>query len=250
MWRAGKARRSSSWPGWPQTWWAFHEIMPKLAESHRVIAVDIRGMGASDKPEGGYDKKNMAQDIYELIQSLGLEKVHIVGHDIGGHIAYPFSVLYPEATLSTTYLDVGGLPASTSQMTLLPPQVLSGEFRKDFLIWWFAFHQVHGMPEQLIEGRAHIYLDWFWDSLLYHQDAITEFDRAVYANAYNTPAAIRAGDGWYQAYPQDLIDNASFPEKSMSPRWASVAWATVCWLISWKIGSPTLRSFSLMSVIT
>nr|WP_172124657.1 MULTISPECIES: alpha/beta hydrolase [unclassified Devosia] len=187
--------------------------MPKLAESHRVIAVDIRGMGASDKPEGGYDKKNMAQDIYELIQSRGLEKVHIVGHDIGGHIAYPFSVLYPEATLSTTYLDVGGLPASTSQMTLLPPQVLSGEFRKDFFIWWFAFHQVHGMPEQLIEGRAHIYLDWFWDSLLYDQDAITEFDRAVYADAYNTPAAIRAGDGWYQAYPQDLIDNASFPEK-------------------------------------
>lgn len=44
-------------PGWPQTWWAFRKIMPQIAASHRVIAVNIRGMGASDKPQAGYDKK-------------------------------------------------------------------------------------------------------------------------------------------------------------------------------------------------
>jgi alpha/beta hydrolase fold len=48
-------------PGWPQTWWQFHKIMPELAKRHRVIAVDLRGMGGSDKPGLGYDKKNMAQ---------------------------------------------------------------------------------------------------------------------------------------------------------------------------------------------
>src|SRR5260370_20040768 len=54
-------------PGWPETWWAFHKMMPRLGEHYRVIAVDIRGMGSSDKPAGGYDKKTIAQDIRELI---------------------------------------------------------------------------------------------------------------------------------------------------------------------------------------
>src|SRR4029077_14821341 len=56
-------------PGWPQTWWEFHKIMPELAKRHRVIAVDLRGMGGSAKPGLGYDKKNMAKDIHELTQA-------------------------------------------------------------------------------------------------------------------------------------------------------------------------------------
>lgn len=200
-------------PGWPQTWWSFHKIMPKLAENHHVIAVDIRGMGSSDKPEGGYDKKNMAVDIHELIKSLGYEKAHIVGHDIGAHITYSFAVQFPTATLSTTYLDVSALPASIADLKLVPEKVVTGEFRDNFFIWWFAMHQVDNLPEELIEGRAYIYLDWFWDSLLYKQDALTDRDRAVYANAYNSKDGIRGGNGWYKAFPQDLKDNASYPEK-------------------------------------
>lgn len=200
-------------PGWPETWWAFHKIMPALAAKHRVIAVDIRGMGSSDKPAGGYDKKTMAADILALIKHLGHDKAHIVGHDIGSHIAYPFAALYPEATLSTTYLDVAGLPDYVADLKLLPEKDTSGPFADNFFIWWFAFHQVHGMPEELIEGRAHIYQQWFWDALLVNKAGMTDFDRAVYANAYNTRDAIRAGDGWYQAFTQDLRDNRTFPDK-------------------------------------
>jgi hypothetical protein len=47
-------------PGWPETWWSYHKIMPELAKRHRVISIDLRGMGSSDKPTGGYDKKSMA----------------------------------------------------------------------------------------------------------------------------------------------------------------------------------------------
>lgn len=200
-------------PGWPETWWAFHKIMPALAAEHHVIAVDIRGMGTSDKPAGGYDKKTMAGDIRALIHSLGYDKAHIVGHDIGSHVAYPFAALYPEATLSTTYLDVAGLPDYVADLKLLPEKDTSGPFRDNFFIWWFAFHQVHGMPEELIEGRAHIYQRWFFDAMLFNKDGMTDLDRAVYAHAYNTKDAIRAGDGWYQTFPQDLRDNKTFPEK-------------------------------------
>lgn len=51
-------------PGWPRTWYQFHKVMPRLARHYRVIAPDLRGMGDSDKPVGGYDKKTMARDIY------------------------------------------------------------------------------------------------------------------------------------------------------------------------------------------
>lgn len=200
-------------PGWPQTWWAFHKIMPELAKNHHVIAVDIRGMGATDKPEGGYDKKNMAKDLNELIKSLGYEKAHIVGHDIGSQVAYAYAANYPDSTTSVSFLDVSAQPQSTRDMRLVPPRPLTGKFQEDFFLWWFAFNQVRDMPEELIEGRAYIYQNWFWDSLLYKKDALTERDRAVYANAYNTKDGIRGGNGWYQAYATDLDDQLTYPEQ-------------------------------------
>ena len=73
-------------PGWPQTWFSFHPIAAQLAQHYRVIIVDIRGMGTSDKPAAGYDKKTMAQDIYALMQHLGLPTASLLGHDIGGMV--------------------------------------------------------------------------------------------------------------------------------------------------------------------
>jgi pimeloyl-ACP methyl ester carboxylesterase len=70
-------------PGWPETWWSYHKIMPELAKRHRVISIDLRGMGRSDKPAGGYDKKSMAGDISELVRQLGYKQVDVIGHDIG-----------------------------------------------------------------------------------------------------------------------------------------------------------------------
>lgn len=204
-------------PGWPQTWWAFHKIMPRLAAKHRVIAVDIRGMGATDKPADGYDKRNMAEDVHELVESLGYSEAHIVGHDIGSQVAYAYAANYPDATTSVTFLDVGAQPQSTRDMGLVPAHPLTGNFQEDFFLWWFAFNQVHDMPEELIEGRAHIYQNWFWHSLLYKKDALTERDRAVYAKAYNTKDGIRGGNGWYQAYPQDLDDQLTYPDRLTVP---------------------------------
>ncbi|WP_457057571.1 alpha/beta fold hydrolase [Kribbella sp. CWNU-51] len=77
-------------PGWPATWWSYHKVMPLLAQHYRVIVVDIRGMGASERPAGGYDKKTMARDIYELVRSLGYRQVNIAGHDIGVMVAFSF----------------------------------------------------------------------------------------------------------------------------------------------------------------
>lgn len=204
-------------PGWPQTWWAFHKIVPRLAENYHVVAVDIRGMGTSDKPAGGYDKKTMAKDIHELVKSMGLTSAHIVGHDIGSQVAYAYAANYPQATTSVTFLDVAALPESAADLKLIPEKPVSGEFRDNFFLWWFAFNQVHELPDELIEGRAFIYQNWFWDSLLFKQDALTKQDRAVYANAYNSRDGVRGGNGWYQAYPKDLADQKTYPERLTMP---------------------------------
>ena len=108
-------------PGWPQTWWEFHKIMPELAKRHRVIAVDLRGMGGSAKPGLGYDKKNMAKDIHELTQALGYKQVNIAGHDIGAMVAYSFAANYPDATLKISLIDVAHPEESLYTLSLLPP---------------------------------------------------------------------------------------------------------------------------------
>jgi pimeloyl-ACP methyl ester carboxylesterase len=134
--------RASRLAGWPETWWAFHKVMPRLAEQYRVISVDFRGMGTSDKPAGGYDKKTMAQDIYELMRHFGYEKVSLVGHDIGATIAFSFAANYPEATGKLVMLDVPHPDASLASWPLLPTYGTFGDkIDPDHACaWWFAFH--------------------------------------------------------------------------------------------------------------
>lgn len=196
-------------PGWPQTWWAYHKIMPELARHYRVVAVDIRGQGGSDKPEGGYDKKTMAGDLLALAQALGYRQVNMTGHDIGAMVAYAFAANHPEATRKLALLDTPPADESDYGRPLL--------FRPytGIALWWWAFNQLQGLPEQLLAGRTRHLLDWLFAHSLADQDLVTERDREVYAHAHDTPAAIRAGTAWYQAFHQDIEDLAGYPKLSM-----------------------------------
>src|ERR1700722_15355291 len=95
----GKGRPLVLLPGWPETWWAYRHLLPLLADHYRGIVFDLRGLGMSDKPDLGYDKKTMAGDIYELIKQLGYTQDFLAGHDIGSVVAFSFAANYPEATL-------------------------------------------------------------------------------------------------------------------------------------------------------
>ena len=77
--------------GYAQNSHMWRPLMAELAKSNRVIAPDLRGFGESSKPEAGYDKKTMAQDIHALSRSLGHERVRIAGHDIGLMVAYAYA---------------------------------------------------------------------------------------------------------------------------------------------------------------
>jgi len=81
--------------GFPETWYAWRQVMPALAKHYTVIVPDLRGLGDSERPEGGYDKKTLAEDIYQLVQVLGCESIYLVGHDFGGTVAYMYAIAHP-----------------------------------------------------------------------------------------------------------------------------------------------------------
>jgi len=68
--------------------------------------------------------------------------------------------------------------------------------------WWFAFHQIKGLPEKLLAGREGIYINFLLDYLTKDSTSISEFDRKVYVANYS----ISSGDAWYQSFPQDVLD--------------------------------------------
>ncbi len=192
-------------PGWPETWWEFRKVMPALAAAgRRVIAVDLPGMGASDKPADGYDKKSMAGVIHGFVHALGYEQVDIAGHDIGSQVAFSFAVNHPEAVRKVAMLDVLHPDPSFYGISMLPiPGV-------PLFPWWAAFNQVEGLPEQLLTGRFRVLVDWLFDNYLVDRDAVSPLDRAVYARAYDNPDAIRGGSAWYGTFGQDIADYETY----------------------------------------
>lgn len=203
--------------GWPQTWWQFHHIMPALAERFHVVAVDMRGQGGSSRPDTGYDKKTMAGDIHALARHLGYSRIDIAGHDIGAMVAFSFLANHPDATRRAALLDVGHPFEGHLEIPILPrPGAFDlGNPNHPTHPWWFAFNQVPGLPEKLLEGRVDLLTNWCYDYLARNKDAISAFDRAVYAAAYEQPGGIRAANGWYQAFHRDIADMATYRKPTM-----------------------------------
>ncbi|MGA6119180.1 alpha/beta fold hydrolase [Sphingobacterium anhuiense] len=197
-------------PGYPETWWAYHKVMPLLASKYNVVVAEMRGMESSDKSVSGYDKKNMAKDIHELVKILGFEKVNIGGHDIGAHVAFSFAANYPETTSKLIILDT---PHPDENMYQLPMLPIPGA---NYLYpWWLAFNQVKELPEQLLEGRMDILINYLFNNLVIDKHSITDFDKNIYTSAYNSIEAIRASNAWYQAFPQDIEDQKAYDKLYM-----------------------------------
>jgi len=199
-------------PGWPQTWYSFHRIAPELAKNYKVIVVNIRGMGTSEKPEDGYDKKTMAKDIYELVKQLGFAKVNMLGHDIGGMVAMSFAFNYPEALDKLIVMDGAHPNEGMLQMPLIPAK---GTFTDKMdvnmpYVWWMAFNQVKHLPEKLLEGRFRYLLDYLFSYVMLDDTKMTDFEREVYAAVYNNPENIRASNAWYQSFAQDIEDSKNY----------------------------------------
>jgi pimeloyl-ACP methyl ester carboxylesterase len=82
--------------GWPQHWWAWRELIGPLAETHRVICPDLRGLGWSEGSRSGYEKPELAKDLLALLDALELEQVGLIAHDWGAFVGFLVCLEHPE----------------------------------------------------------------------------------------------------------------------------------------------------------
>jgi pimeloyl-ACP methyl ester carboxylesterase len=199
-------------PSWPQTWWQFSRVLPRLAERYRVLALDLRGMGGSGKPATGYDKKTMASDVHALISHLDLGSVYVAGNDVGAMVAYGLAANYPEATRKLVMMDTPHPFAVFEQIPLLPAPGTYDLQNPARVVhpWWFAFNQIPELSERVFEGRYGIVQDWLFDYLAADKTKITAHDRAVYAAAYDSADALRAANGWFSSFATDIADAGKY----------------------------------------
>jgi pimeloyl-ACP methyl ester carboxylesterase len=187
--------------GWPETWYAWHKVMPALAKNYTVIAPDLRGLGDSSKPVTGYDGKTVAEDIHQLVTKLGFKTIFLVGHDWGTQVAYSYAAAHPTEVkmLAVMELTIPGFAPPGR-----PP------------LWWGIFHRTPDVPEVLVQGKEMTYLSWFLHNLPFNPAAITQADINEYVSHYSAPGGMRAGFEYYRAFPQDAVQNMNYSKTKLT----------------------------------
>jgi pimeloyl-ACP methyl ester carboxylesterase len=166
-----------------------------LMKDHTVIVPDLRGMGLSSHPEGGYEKVAQARDLAAILDRLGVKDAALVTHDIGNMVGYAFVAQYPARTTRWVVMDAP-----------LPGLGHWDEQLKNPKVWHFNFRGPD--VERLVAGRERILLDRFYNELSATPSRIDEATRAHYAALYARPGAIHnALGGQFAAFAQDAIDN-------------------------------------------
>jgi haloacetate dehalogenase len=180
--------------GWPQTSYCWRLVEPLLAQQFRVVAPDLRGYGLTDKPQTGYDKRRMAQDICDLVNALGFDTVRLVGHDRGARVAHRFALDHPEMLTHVSLLDIAPTLHAFRTGT---PETSQG-------YWHWLFHLRRDLPELLVGANIDGYLRYFFEQWTVQRRAV-EDAIGHYVTAFSRPGALRAGFEDYRAtIPDDL----------------------------------------------
>jgi len=171
-----------------------------VAGNHTVVVPDLRGMGLSSQPAGGYDKKTQAVDIARLLDALKIDKVAVVSHDIGNMVAYAFVAQFPERVTRWVVMDAP-----------LPGIGPWDEILKSPMLWHFNFRGPD--MERLVAGRERIYLDRFYNELSANPKAIDEATRQHYTALYARPGNMHCAFEQFAAFGQDATDNKALAAK-------------------------------------
>ncbi len=171
-----------------------------LARDHTVVVPDLRGLGLSSKPAGGFDKKTQAGDLAGVLDQLKIDRVHLVTHDIGNMVGFAFAIMNPDRVKRFVPIDAP-----------IPGVGPWEEILKNPLLWHFRF----GGPdmERLVAGRERIYLDRFWNEFSATPSRFSEAAREHYAKLYAMPGAMHSGFMQFAAFDQDASDNKAFLTK-------------------------------------
>ena len=166
-----------------------------LVKDRTVIVPDLRGMGLSSHPEGGYEKVAQARDLGTILDQLRAQEIALVTHDIGNMVGYAFAALFPQRVTKWVVMDAPLPGIGHWDDQLRSPKA-----------WHFNFRGPD--VERLVAGRERILLDRFYNELSSDPSRIDEETRDHYAALYARPHAIHnAFSGQFAAFAQDAIDN-------------------------------------------
>jgi pimeloyl-ACP methyl ester carboxylesterase len=175
--------------GFPHTWRLWTTVMDRLAADHRVIAPDLRGLGASTRATSGYDARSLADDAAALLTALGEDTAAVVGIDAGAPPAFLLAMTQPGRVRRLVLMGslVGRLPGAEDFLAAGAP-------------WWFGFHSVPGLAETVLEGHEADYIDWFLNAGTLG-DGLSPAVRDAFVAAYTGHEALRCAFSYYWALP-------------------------------------------------
>lgn len=176
--------------GWPETWWAFHKLIPLLAATHQVFALDLRGFGDSSTSEGAYGEATSAQDLHDLVRQLTVGAVHVLCQDISGGLGFRFAATHPDDVLSFTAIEA---TLAGFGLESLADVTRGGS-------WHVGFLGAPGIPGMLLAGHEReLIADWASPTMTAVKDAITAADIDEIARTYARPGGWRGTAGLYQS---------------------------------------------------
>ncbi|HMN21916.1 MAG TPA: alpha/beta hydrolase [Ottowia sp.] len=187
--------------GWPENSYCWTPVAARLPERWRIIAPDLRGLGDSERTPGvaAYEKQQLAQDVLSVLDVLGVQRFHLVGHDWGGVVAQEMALARPERVRSLCLLNIvlinhaRGLRAGTQK-------IRDGG---NLQAWYQQFQRMPGdLFERLVTGREDVWLDFcFRKGQAGHQ--IPEEALREYIRMFRIPGTPGCGASYYRAMPAD-----------------------------------------------
>ncbi|WP_406044386.1 alpha/beta hydrolase [Micromonospora sp. NBC_00898] len=184
--------------GWPQNWYAWRMLMPTLARDFKVIAVDQRGMGLSDKPEDGYDPGTQANDMVALMDALGHQRFAVVGTDTGLPIGYALAADHPDRIDRVALAEVPGPPGAVPSPPMFAPGPLNDRF------WHIPFNRINKLNEQLVQGREKLFFSW---EFTIQGGKLPDDLINYYVGLLSNPDSLRGSFGFYRAWDAMMTQN-------------------------------------------
>jgi pimeloyl-ACP methyl ester carboxylesterase len=195
-------------PGWPETAEAHSKVFSALSEDYQVWAVDPPGLGDSAASTVGYDIQAISWLLEESIRTVIPSSYHLVGHDVGGWIAYAWAAQFPNSVKSLTVLDC-------SFSGIAPPLLFPLPEEANVKLWQFSFNRLPDLPEVLTQGKERELLNWLFDNKAEYPSRITQAKRDRYVECYSRPGGMSNGFAYYRAVTTNSLQNKEFAAKKL-----------------------------------
>ncbi|MEW9797382.1 alpha/beta fold hydrolase [Alteromonas sp. CYL-A6] len=191
--------------GWPQSSMCWEETLAHLPATWRYIRPDTRGMGDSERTfdVADYAKTELANDMLAIIDTLGIDRFIVVGHDWGGIIAQEVALASPERVIGLALLNISLINNPVGQAKAREALTQRGGIR---FLWYQFFQQQPELAEAMIPGNERVWLSHFLQLAKGRTLPSAMFDE--YVRTFSIPGTATTSANYYRAMQFDM------------PRWA------------------------------